>query len=102
MKSDHQIRTDVEAELEWDPSFDARDLGVAVKDGVVTLTGQVKSYVARLSAQKAAQIVGGVKAIANDVQVRLPGDAQRSDTDIAASVVTYWARMFQCRRRISK
>lgn len=87
MKTDAELRDDVEAELEWDPSFDSRNIGVAAKNGVVTLSGHVRSYADRWAAQNAAQRVTGVKAIANEIEVRLPGDAQRSDTDIAQDAV---------------
>jgi len=88
MKSDRQIREDVEAELDWDPSFDSRKIGVAVKDGVITLSGHVSAYPDLWAAQKAAQGVAGVKALANEIEVNLPFDAKRSDTDIAASALT--------------
>lgn len=88
MKTDSQLRDDVQAELDWDASFDGRDIGVAVKNGVVTLTGHVNSYAERLAAQNAAGSVSGVQAIANELEVRLMGDAQRSDTDIAEAALT--------------
>ena len=65
MKTDAEIKRDVEQELEWDPRFDARDIGVAVKDGVVTISGQVRSFAERWAAQDATQSVGGVRAMAN-------------------------------------
>jgi len=83
MKTDANLRADVEAELEWDPRFDARDVGVAVKSGVVTLSGHVRSFAERWAAQDAAQLVSGVKAIANEIEVKLPASAQRSDTELA-------------------
>jgi osmotically-inducible protein OsmY len=83
MKTDSNLRGDVEKELEWDPRFDARDIGVAVKGGVVTLSGHVRSFAERWSAQNAAQSVGGVKAIANEIDVKLPATGQRSDTELA-------------------
>lgn len=85
MKSDRQIRDDVEAALDWDPSFDSRKIGVAVKDGVVTLSGHVGAFPDRWAAQKAALAVAGVKAVANEIEINLPLDAKRSDTDIAAA-----------------
>lgn len=88
MKSDRQIREDVEAELDWSPSFDSRNIGVAVKDGVVTLSGHVSAYPDRWAAEKAAKGVGGVKAIANEIDVSLPLDAKRSDTEIAAAALS--------------
>lgn len=87
MKADTQLRDEIEAELEWDPSFDARRIGVAVKDGIVTLSGHVNAYVDRWSAQKAAQRIAGVRAIANEIQVSLSFDDKRSDTDIAEAAL---------------
>jgi osmotically-inducible protein OsmY len=87
MKTDANVRTDVEKELEWDPRFDARDVGVAVKGGVVTLSGHVGSFAERWAAQDAAQLVSGVKAIANEIAVKLPTSAQRSDTELAQAAL---------------
>lgn len=87
MKTDANLRTDVEKELEWDPRFDARDVGVAVKGGVVTLSGHVRSFAERWAAQDAAQLVGGVKAIANEIEVKLPASALRSDTELAQAAL---------------
>ena len=87
MKSDRQIRDDVEAALDWDPSFDSRKIGVAVQNGVVTLTGHVNAFPDRVAAQKTALGVTGVKAIANEIEINLPLDAKRSDTDIAGSAM---------------
>ncbi len=87
MKSDRQIRDDVEAALDWDPSFDSRKIGVAVKDGVVTLSGHVNTFPDRSAAQKTALGVIGVKAIANEIEINLPLDAKRSDTDIASAAM---------------
>jgi len=87
MKQDSQIRADVIAELEWNSSVDARDIGVAAKKGVVTLTGEVSSYMTRLAAEEAAKRVVGVHGVANDITVALPGSSQRSDTQIAEAAV---------------
>jgi osmotically-inducible protein OsmY len=87
MKTDASLRTDVEEELEWDPRFDARDVGVAVKGGVVTLSGHVRSFAERWAAQDAAQLVGGVKAIANEIEVKLPASDYRSDTELAQAAL---------------
>jgi osmotically-inducible protein OsmY len=83
MRTDIQLRHDVEAQLDWDPRFDAREIGVAVKDGVVALSGHVASYADRWAAQDAAQSVLGVKAIANELAVDLASDARRTDPQIA-------------------
>ncbi|MCL6431551.1 MAG: BON domain-containing protein [Anaerolineae bacterium] len=88
MREDEAIRDDVIAELESDPEItDAARIGVSVHNGVVTLTGSVSSYPQRLAAEKAARRVDGVKAVANDVEVRLPTAGIRSDTDIAEAAV---------------
>jgi osmotically-inducible protein OsmY len=83
MKTDTQLRQDIEAQLDWDPRFDSQGIGVAVKDGVVALSGHVASYADRWAAQDAAQSVAGVKAIANELAVDLDRDAQRTDPQIA-------------------
>jgi len=87
MKEDSQLRRDVEAELEWDPRIDAREVGVAVKEGIVTLSGHVASYASRWAAESAVGKVAGVKAIANEIEVRLGKEATLSDTEIATAAV---------------
>jgi osmotically-inducible protein OsmY len=87
MKSDSDIKRDVEEELRFDPDLDATDIGVAVKNGVVTLTGFVKSYTENFEAEAAAKRVAGVLGVANDIEVRLPGGAERPDPDIARNAV---------------
>lgn len=86
-RTDAQIQSDVLAELRWDARVQSNEVGVAVKNGVVTLTGTVDSYMKKWAAEEAAHRVRGVKAVANDVEVRLPGSAERSDADIAAAAV---------------
>jgi len=86
-KTDAQIQADVLAELRWDPRVLPNEVGVSVKDGVVTLAGSVDSYVKKWAAEEAAHRVRGVKAVANDLEVKLPSESQRTDTDIAAAVV---------------
>lgn len=83
MKSDTQLRDEIQAELDWNPSFDSRRIGVSAKNGIVTLSGHVNAFADRWAAQKAAQNVTGVRALANEIQVSLSFDDQRSDTDIA-------------------
>ena len=74
VKSDSEIRDDVINELQWDPQITDPDaIGVAVADGAVTLTGTVPSYAEKLAAARAAERVYGVKAVANDLKVKLPG-----------------------------
>ena len=83
MRSDSEIEKNVKAELEWDPDLDATDIAVSVKNGVVTLTGFVKSYTDRYEAETAAKRVAGVVAVANDIEVRMPSVDERPDPDIA-------------------
>lgn len=83
MKTDTEIRRDVEVELKWDPSIDDRRIGVIVSNGVVTLTGEVPHYSSKWAAEDGAKRVGGVRAIANELQVRIPSTGMRSDMDIA-------------------
>jgi osmotically-inducible protein OsmY len=85
-RTDEEIQTDVPEELKWDAHVQPNEIGVVVKDGIVTLTGWVDSYLKKMAAQEAAHRVRGVKAVANDIEVRLPGFAERTDTDLAAAV----------------
>src|SRR5207302_8661690 len=85
--TDEQIQRDVLAELKWDARVQPNEIGVAVKDGVVTLMGSVDSYAKRSAAEEAAHRVRGVVAVANDIEVRLPVSFERSDADIADAAV---------------
>ncbi len=87
MRSDSEIKRDVEAELRWNPAITSTDIGVAVKDGVVTLTGFVKSFLEKVEAEEAAMRVAGVAGIANDIEVRLPNIDERPDPEIAREAV---------------
>jgi osmotically-inducible protein OsmY len=87
VKTDSQLKTDVESELKWEPRVDANEIGVVVKDGVVSLTGWVDSCIKRFSAEDATHRVRGVKAVANEIAVRLAPEAERNDADIAAAAV---------------
>ena len=87
MRSDSDIKRDVEDELRWEPNLDPTDIAVAVKNGVVTLTGFVRSYAHKFTAERAAKRVAGVVGLANDLEVRLPGEAGRPDPEIARDVV---------------
>jgi osmotically-inducible protein OsmY len=87
MKSDSDIKRDVDDELRWDPNVHADDIAIAVTDGVVELTGFVTSYAAKSAAESAAQRVAGVLGVADDLEVRLPGIDQRPDPDIARDAV---------------
>lgn len=87
MKTDQQLRRDVEDELSWDPRISDAEIGISAKDGVVTLSGFVKSYAQRLAAEHAAERVSGVRAVAEELHVKLPGTIDLSDTDIAHRAV---------------
>ena len=87
MKSDSDIKRDVEAELKWDPDIDPTDIGVAVKGGVVTLTGFVRSYTQKWQAERDVKRVSGVVGVANDIEVRFPTSSQRPDPEIARDAV---------------
>jgi osmotically-inducible protein OsmY len=84
-KTDEEIQKDVLAELKWDAKLQPNEIGVIVKDGVVTLTGWVDSYFKKWNAEDAAHKVGGVKAVANDIEVKLL--SERTDADIAAAAI---------------
>jgi len=86
-RTDEQIQKDVLNELKWDPRVQSTEIGVAVKDGVVTLTGWVNSYTKKWAAEEIAHRVRGVLAVANDIEVRLPSSAERTDADIAAAAL---------------
>ncbi|HYR95662.1 MAG TPA: BON domain-containing protein [Candidatus Binatus sp.] len=86
-RSDEEIQRDVLAELKWDARVQPNEIGVAVRDGIVTLTGWVDSYLKKWAAEEGAHRVRGVKAVANEIEVRLPTSAERTDADIAAAAV---------------
>jgi osmotically-inducible protein OsmY len=83
---DAQLHRRVLEELKWDTRVDETDVGVEVDEGVVTLTGHVDSYAKKVAAEQAAHRVPGVKDVANDVQVHIPGSVGRTDTEIAQAV----------------
>lgn len=87
MKSDIQIQKDVMEELKWEPFLNASQIGVAVKNGIVTLSGQVDSYSKKLAAEKAAKRVASVKAIAEDIQIGVSPAYSKTDTEIAEAVL---------------
>jgi osmotically-inducible protein OsmY len=88
MKSDSELQSDVLAELKWRPSIDAAHIGVAADDGVITLTGQVTNYTEKTAAENAAKAVYGVKAVADEIEVEMPGPNKRTDQEIAASALS--------------
>jgi osmotically-inducible protein OsmY len=87
IRTDEAIQADVLDELKWDTRVRPNEIGVAVKDGIVTLTGWVDSYLQKMAAENAAHRVHGVQAVANDIEVRLPSSAERTDADLAATVL---------------
>ena len=84
MKTDADLKRDVTAELAWDPAVKSTAIGVAVQDGVVTLSGHLETFADKHAAARALRRVAGVKAIALELDVKLSPDHKRSDTDIAA------------------
>ncbi len=86
-RTDEQIQQDVLAELKYDARIQPNEIGVSVHDGIVTLSGWVDSYTKRWAAEEAAHRVRGVRAVVNEIEVRLPTTAERSDEDIAAAVL---------------
>ena len=87
IRTDAAIQADVMAELKYEPRVLPNEIGVVVKDGIVTLTGWVETYTKKWAAEDAAYRVRGVKAVANDIEVRLPTTSQRTDADIAAAAL---------------
>ena len=87
MGGDTQLKKHVEDELSWQPSVDEASIGVSVKDAIVTLTGHVRSYAEKMAAERAVLRIQGVKALASELQVSLPGAYERTDEDIARAAL---------------
>ena len=87
MRTDHEIKRDVESELEWDPELDATDIAVTVKGGVVALSGYVRRYADKYIAERVAKRVAGVHGVADDIEVRLPSSEKVADPEIARDAV---------------
>lgn len=87
MRTDSEIKKDAEDELRWDPDIDATDVAVAVHNGVVTLTGYVRSYMQKTQAERDVKRVAGTLGVANDLEVRLPFINKRPDPEIVRDVV---------------
>lgn len=87
MISDAELRRDVEDELASEPSLDATAIGVAVEDGIVTLSGHVASYVGKLAAERSVSRVLGVRAIVSELDIHLPGSSRITDEDIARAAI---------------
>ena len=92
MQNNSTLRADIEAELEFEPSLDARNIGVAEKNGVCTLTGHVDSFFQKWAAERAASRVKGVRAVDEQLEVRLPFSAKQEPDQIAlrAANVISW------------
>lgn len=88
MRTDSDIQQDVMEELTWEPLLHASEIGVAVKNGVVTLSGTVDMYKKKTLAERAAQRVTGVKAVAEDIEVKLLPDDKKNDAEIAEAILT--------------
>lgn len=89
--NDKELRQFVIDELEYEPSIDAADIGVAAENGVVTLSGHVADYAQKMAAERAVWRVKGVKAIAQEIEVRLPGDKKHGDDEIAQRILNILA-----------
>lgn len=87
MKTDSELQKDVLAELKWEPSINATEVGVAVKDGIVTLTGYLNTYAEKITAEKATKRVLGVKAVVEKIEVKILGSDKRADVDIAKAAL---------------
>jgi len=85
--TDLELKKSVESELTWEPSVNAAEIGVAAKNGIVTLTGHIQSYWQKIAAERAAARVSGVKAVVNELEIRLPTSSERTDEDIARAAV---------------
>jgi osmotically-inducible protein OsmY len=92
MKTDKQLKQDVEDELEWDPAIDATRIGIEVVDRIVTLSGHPVSYAEKVAAERAAHRVAGVRAVVVEMEVHLPQDDRHTDEDVAKAVgvVLHW------------
>ena len=89
--NDKQLRQNVIDELDFEPSIESADIGVAAENGIVTLTGHVPTYAQKLAAERAVWRVKGVKAIAQEIEVRIPGDKKQNDDEIAQRAVSILA-----------
>ena len=87
MKTDHQLKQDVENELKWEPSVNEAHIGVSATNGIITLSGHIPTYGERYGAEKAAKRVAGVTAVANELDVKLGLAGKRNDSDIATACV---------------
>ena len=87
MRGDIELQRDVMGALAWEPRVDAAEIGVSVESGIVILNGTVRSFPEKWAAESAAQRVKGVKAVTDEIGVKLPGDSERNDSDIARAAI---------------
>lgn len=87
MKTDQQLKSDIVAELAWTPTVNSTGIGVAVKNGVVTLSGEVDTYLQKHAVERAVRLVSGVRGIALDVEVRLAPGGKRGDAQVAEAAL---------------
>ena len=85
-RSDADIQQDIQAEFKWEPSLRSENIALSVKNGVVTLAGYVDSYFDKWKAERVASRVKGVKAVANNIEVKLPSSSERPDPELAQAV----------------
>lgn len=88
MRTDEQIQQDIMAQLRWEPILNAAEIGVSVKKGIVTLSGEVDSYFKKVTAENAAKMISGVRAIADDIQIGVSPQHDKTDAEIAEAVAT--------------
>ncbi|MBL0741035.1 BON domain-containing protein [Chryseolinea lacunae] len=88
MKTNTELQNDVMAEFQWDSNLRsvASQIGVAAKDGVITLSGLVDTYSKKIAAERAAQRVQGVRVVASDIEVKIPSSLKKTDTEIAGAI----------------
>ena len=87
MKTDKQLQSDVMEELQWDPKLNASEIGVAVKNGIITLNGHVDNYGKKIAAEEAAKRVKDVRGIVEEITVQLSHDGKRTDQELAQAAV---------------
>jgi len=90
MKSNEELQKDVQGAIKWEPLLNAAEIGVMAKDGVVTLTGTVDSYAKKQEAENAAKNVTGVRAVAEEIEIRFSSSCNKTDTEIANEVLNAW------------
>ena len=94
MRTNEKLQQDVQNAIKWEPLLNAAEIGVTAKDGVITLTGTVDSYLKKTEAENAAKSVAGVKAVAEDITIKFASDYRKSDSEIAKAVIdamkTHW------------